>query len=312
MTRRRPLSCTVPDRARQPVPVRHRYCSEKDSRRSLPSRAAGRHGKRPAIRSSRSEMTYDICLFNLGSVPDSAALISGIAIPVDPPGTAPSSPTIAHYLFRKALLIAFSTPSMGRCLGWTPCPRTRQRHLVPKKKGRPQSKFPGNVPPISTNTLMKEFAVRSDQIADLEGNHTARCAGGAGIRRRKAHRGWGAEPDRIREGQGGNLACGRRGEEKPVRTAVDETAVGAAAELRRKFARRRTGGIGRHREEGTLLDWVPIPRMRVPSTEGVPPRGTLGSCTITPLLSRGRSAAGFWTWLERGTVVPLQFVPLQA
>ena len=38
----------------------------------------------------------------------------------------------------------------------------------------------------------------------------------------------------------------------------------------------------------------------MPSTEDVPPRATLGSCTITPLLSRGRSAAGFWTWLDKG------------
>ena len=34
----------------------------------------------------------------------------------------------------------------------------------PKKKGSPQSKLPGNVPPISANTLMEEFAVRSVRL----------------------------------------------------------------------------------------------------------------------------------------------------
>jgi hypothetical protein len=47
--------------------------------------------------------------------------------------------------------------------------------------------------------------------------------------------------------------------------------------------------------EGALLDWVPIPITRTPLTAGDPPGGTLGSCTITPLLSWGRSTTGFWT-----------------
>jgi hypothetical protein len=63
--------------------------------------------------------------------------------------------------------------------------------------------------------------------------------------------------------------------------------------------------------EGMLLDCVPIPSTRLPFTEGDPPAGMLGSCTITPLLSCGRSATGFWTWLSRATVVPGQFDPLQ-
>src|SRR5664279_1972975 len=63
---------------------------------------------------------------------------------------------------------------------------------------------------------------------------------------------------------------------------------------------------------GILLDWVPIPRTRLPLTEGAPPRGTPGSCTSIPLLSWGRRATGFCTWLASGTVVPLQAPPLQA
>jgi hypothetical protein len=47
--------------------------------------------------------------------------------------------------------------------------------------------------------------------------------------------------------------------------------------------------------DGTLLVWVPMPRTSTPATEDVPLEGTLGSITITPLLSWGRSATGFWT-----------------
>jgi hypothetical protein len=47
--------------------------------------------------------------------------------------------------------------------------------------------------------------------------------------------------------------------------------------------------------EGKLFARVPIPSTREPLTEGEPPKGTLGSWTITPLLSCGRSATGFWT-----------------
>ena len=62
--------------------------------------------------------------------------------------------------------------------------------------------------------------------------------------------------------------------------------------------------------EGVLFDCVPMPRMRLPSTETVPPRGTLGSCNSTPLLSTGRSETGFWTWLESGAVVAVHVEPL--
>ena len=64
--------------------------------------------------------------------------------------------------------------------------------------------------------------------------------------------------------------------------------------------------------EGMLFDRVPMPRIRLPLTEGSPPRGTgVRNCTIKPLLSSGRSETGFLTWLLRGTVVVLQFEPLQ-
>ena len=63
--------------------------------------------------------------------------------------------------------------------------------------------------------------------------------------------------------------------------------------------------------EGVLFDCVPMPRTRVPLTEAAPPRGTLGICNITPLLSTGRRETGFWTWPVSGTVVPVQVEPLQ-
>ena len=47
--------------------------------------------------------------------------------------------------------------------------------------------------------------------------------------------------------------------------------------------------------EGELFAWVPIPSTRLPLTEVVPPEETLGSCRITPLLSTGSRATGFWT-----------------
>ena len=45
--------------------------------------------------------------------------------------------------------------------------------------------------------------------------------------------------------------------------------------------------------KGVLFDCVPMPRMRLPLTEVIPPRGTLGSCNIMPLLSTGRCETGF-------------------
>ncbi len=62
--------------------------------------------------------------------------------------------------------------------------------------------------------------------------------------------------------------------------------------------------------EGVLFDCVPMPRTRVPLTETAPPRGTLGICNITPLLSTGRRETGFWTWSISGTVVAVQLEPL--
>ena len=63
--------------------------------------------------------------------------------------------------------------------------------------------------------------------------------------------------------------------------------------------------------EGMLFDRVPIPRIRLPLTEGSPPSLTEGNCTIKPLLSSGRSETGFLICSLRGTVVALQFEPLQ-
>ena len=63
--------------------------------------------------------------------------------------------------------------------------------------------------------------------------------------------------------------------------------------------------------EEALLGWVSIPSTRMPLTEGVPDERTLGSSTITPLLSVGSFATGFVTCLAREAVDPAQTDPLQ-
>lgn len=54
------MYCTVPDRVRELVPVRHKYYLKKGSRRFLPLKVAGMHGKRLDIRLSLNDMICDV------------------------------------------------------------------------------------------------------------------------------------------------------------------------------------------------------------------------------------------------------------
>ena len=152
-------------------------------------------------------------------------------------------------------------------------------------------------------------AEEPESISYLERYRYARRAREPFGDRGEARRGRRAVPLRI--GSSAGRECGVA-EKQAVRTAVDETVGdGSAVENSDEFPGPGSGGI-RGRAGGDVVGPGVDPEQELAGSGSLPPAGTAGSCTRTPLLSSGRSATGFWTWLTRGAVDPVQFVPVQA